>query len=379
MKTASYLYQNGLFTSDLKNSDFDETNAQLVIGFGAKELLKDDIYLKIKNKFPNAEIALCSTAGEIFDKQVYDNSVSISALYLEKATIQTTKVAIDNYQTSFDAGKSLIEKLPQEKLKLLFLLSDGSKVNGSELIKGINEFKNKDILVTGGLAGDGANFKDTVVGLNETPTSGNIVAIGFYGDSLQCTHGSIGGWETFGLERVVTKSDKNILYEIDSKNALDLYKSYLGKYSDELPSSALLFPLAIINPEDDQLIVRTILSINEEDKSMTFAGDIPEGCKVRFMKANFDRLIDAASDAATNCTAIYNNKPQIAFLISCVGRKLILGNRIDEEVEAVAEIFGDNTTITGFYSYGEISPLKPFANCELHNQTMTITGILEII
>ena len=379
MKTASYLYQNGLFTSDLKNSDFDETNAQLVIGFGAKELLKDDIYLKIKNKFPNAEIALCSTAGEIFDKQVYDNSVSISALYLEKATKQTTKVAIDNYQTSFDAGKSLIEKLPQEKLKLLFLLSDGSKVNGSELIKGINEFKNKDILVTGGLAGDGANFKDTVVGLNETPTSGNIVAIGFYGDSLQCTHGSIGGWETFGLERVVTKSDKNILYEIDSKNALDLYKSYLGKYSDELPSSALLFPLAIINPEDDQLIVRTILSINEEDKSMTFAGDIPEGCKVRFMKANFDRLIDAASDAATNCTAIYNNKPQIAFLISCVGRKLILGNRIDEEVEAVAEIFGDNTTITGFYSYGEISPLKPFANCELHNQTMTITGILEII
>jgi hypothetical protein len=379
MKTASYLYQNGLFTSDLKNSDFDDTNAQLVIGFGAKELLKDDIYLKIKNKFPNAEIALCSTAGEIFDKQVYDNSVSISALYLEKATIQTTKVAIDNYQTSFDAGKSLIEKLPQEKLKLLFLLSDGSKVNGSELIKGINEFKNKDILVTGGLAGDGANFKDTVVGLNETPTSGNIVAIGFYGDSLQCTHGSIGGWETFGLERVVTKSDKNILYEIDSKNALDLYKSYLGKYSDELPSSALLFPLAIINPEDDQLIVRTILSINEEDKSMTFAGDIPEGCKVRFMKANFDRLIDAASDAATNCTAIYNNKPQIAFLISCVGRKLILGNRIDEEVEAVAEIFGDNTTITGFYSYGEISPLKPFANCELHNQTMTITGILEII
>jgi hypothetical protein len=379
MKTASYLYQNGAFISNPKNSDFNETNAQLVIGFGDKELLKEDFYNQIKNKFPHAEIALCSTAGEIYDKQVYDNTVSISALYFEKATLQTSKVAIDNFQSSFDAGKSLINKLPQDNLKLLFILSDGGKVNGSELIKGVNEFKDKDILVTGGLAGDGTNFKDTVVGLNETPSSGNIVAIGFYGESLQCTHGSLGGWETFGLERIVTKSTKNVLYEIDSKNALDLYKTYLGKYSDELPSSALLFPLAIIDSEDDQPIVRTILSIDEENKSMTFAGDIPEGSKVRFMKANFDRLIDAASDAASDCIEIYNSKPQFAFLVSCVGRKIILGNRIDEEVEAVADIFGDNTTTTGFYSYGEISPLKPFANCELHNQTMTITGILEMI
>lgn len=379
MKTASYLYQNQEFVSNPANANFNEGLAQLVIGFGDKELLKEDLYHQIKNKFPEAEIALCSTAGEIYDRQVYDNTVSISALYFEKATLKTNKVTIDNFESSFDAGKTLIQKMPQENLKLLFILSDGGKVNGSELIKGINEFKDKNILVTGGLAGDGTNFKDTVVGLNEIPFSGNIVAIGFYGESLQCTHGSIGGWETFGLERIVTKSNKNILYEIDSKNALDLYKSYLGKYSDELPSSALLFPLAIINPEDDQPIVRTILSIDEENKSMTFAGDIPEGSKVRFMKANFDRLIDAASVAANSCIEIYKNKPEFAFLISCVGRKIILGNRIDEEVEAVADIFGHNTTITGFYSYGEISPLKPFANCELHNQTMTITGILETL
>lgn len=379
MKTASYLFQNETLVSNPKNSNFNENSAQLVIGFGDKDLLNEDFYNKIKIKFPLAEIALCSTAGEIYDNQVYDHTVSISAFYFEKATIQTSKVSIENYQSSFDAGKHLIENLSQKELKLLFVLSDGGKVNGSELIKGINEFKNENILVTGGLAGDGTNFKDTVVGLNETPASGNIVAIGFYGESLQCSHGSIGGWETFGLERIVTKSTKNVLYEIDSKSALDLYKSYLGKYSDELPSSALLFPLAIINSDNEQPIVRTILSIDEENKSMTFAGDIPEGSKVRFMKANFDRLIDAASDAANNCIEIYNNNPQFAFLVSCVGRKIILGNRIDEEVEAVTDIFGENTTISGFYSYGEISPLKPFTNCELHNQTMTITGILEMI
>ncbi len=379
MKVASYLYQSETLISNPKNSSFNETEAQLVIGFGDKELLNEDFFSKIKSKFPNAKIILCSTAGEIYNNQVYDHTVSISVFYFERATLQTSKVSIENYQSSFDAGKNLIKNFSQKDLKLLFILSDGSKVNASELVKGINQFKDEDILVTGGLAGDGTNFKDTVVGLNEIPVSGNIVAIGFYGDCLQCTHGSISGWETFGLERIVTKSTKNVLYEIDSKNALDLYKTYLGKYSDELPSSALLFPLAIINSENEQPIVRTILSIDEENKSMTFAGDIPEGCKVRFMKANFDRLIDAASDAANNCIEIYNNKPQFAFLISCVGRKIILGNRIDEEIEAVTDIFGENTTTTGFYSYGEISPLKTLKNCELHNQTMTITGIHEMI
>ena len=111
---------------------------------------------------------------------------------------------------------------------------------------------------------------------------------------------------------------------------------------------------------------------------MTFAGDIPEGSKVRFMKANFDRLIDAASDAANTCLQMNSSEQKLAILISCVGRKIILNNRIEEEVEAVSEVFGNKTMLTGFYSYGEISPLKPMQNCELHNQTMTITCINEL-
>ncbi len=192
------------------------------------------------------------------------------------------------------------------------------------------------------------------------------------------SHGVSGGWETFGLERTVTKAKANVLFEIDHKSALDIYKNYLGKYADELPESALHFPLSIRLEEEQEPIVRAILSIDNENKAMTFAGDIPEGSKVQFMKANFDRLIDASADAATSCLKMSKDMPKLAILISCVGRKTILGNRIDEEVEAVSEIFGNHTTLSGFYAYGEISPLKPFANCELHNQTMTITCINEI-
>jgi hypothetical protein len=189
----------------------------------------------------------------------------------------------------------------------------------------------------------------------------------------------MGGWEMFGPEKTITRSVSNELFEINNVNALDLYKQYLGKYAEELPGSALLFPLSIKLPGVNDPIVRTILSVNNESKSMIFAGDLPEGAKVRFMKANFDKLIDAASDAAQKSLLQFKAEPpKLSILISCVGRKLILGDRVDEEVEAVKNVFGETTVISGFYSYGEISPLNINTKCELHNQTMTITSFDEI-
>lgn len=379
MKVASFLYENENFIKEINEEQLQLQDANLVIGFGAGALVSDtNNYANIREKFPNATIAMASSAGEIFDKEVFDNTISLIAMQFDDTTIATSEVSIDEYDNSFDAGHTLVTQLPKKDLKLIFVLSDGGKVNGSELVKGINEATESKVLVTGGLAGDGTQFEKTFVGLNQVPTSGKVVAIGFYGDALQVSHGSIGGWESFGLERTVTKSDKNVLYEIDDKSALELYKNYLGKYAEELPGSALLFPLSIKLNEKEDVIVRTILSIDEQNQSMTFAGDLPIGSKVRFMKANFDRLIDAASDAANNCLRMNNISPKVALLISCVGRKVILNNRIDEEVEAVSDIFNNTTLLTGFYSYGEISPLRPFAGCELHNQTMTITCLNEL-
>jgi hypothetical protein len=257
------------------------------------------------------------------------------------------------------------------------VLSDGNKVNGSELIKGLNQAVNSSVLVTGGLAGDGVNFQSTLVGINDNPQEGEIVAISFYGDALTISHGSMGGWETFGPERVVTKSKGNVLFEIDGKSALELYKTYLGDEAKNLPSSALLFPLSMINEELSQPVVRTILSISDNEGSMTFAGDIPQSSKVRFMKANFDKLTSAAGDAAQQTMVDSSTKPDLAILISCVGRKLILGPRTEEEVEAVRDLYGKDTLLSGFYSYGEISPLKNELACNFHNQTMTITSFHE--
>jgi hypothetical protein len=378
MKACVYLYENQQFIAAENSDDIPDREVQLVIGFGSKELLAGaETFSAIRAKFAHAQIALCSTAGEIFGEEVKDGCISIVAIRFAHTDIHTRSVSISDFNNSYDAGASLMNSFDKKGLSYVFVLSDGGRVNGSELVRGIESSLPDTIPVTGGLAGDGNRFESTLVGLNEQPVSGRILAIGFYGDAIRVGHGSMGGWEVFGLEKSVTRSTANELFEIDEKNALTMYKQYLGKYADELPGSALLFPLSVQLAGNKDAVVRTILSIDDKKQSMIFAGDVPEGSRIRFMKANFDRLIDAATLAAQQTFAGIPSSPKVALLISCVGRKLILDKRVDEEVEAVAEALGTNTLISGFYSYGEISPLNPRAKCELHNQTMTITTIDE--
>lgn len=362
----------------LHSNNFDPASCNLVLAFGSTEILSDsDIYQSILSSYPEANILLNSTAGEIYDTQVNDDTVSLTAIHFDKTKIKTATAQITDEKNSFEAGRSLALALEPVDLKNVVVISDGQKVNGSELVLGLQEFLPKGTIITGGLAGDGARFKTTLVGLNESPIEGRIAAIGFYGNNLSVTYGSLGGWDSFGPERLITKSEGNVLYELDGKPALDTYKMYLGDYAKDLPGSGLLFPLSVRAEKSEESIVRTILAVDEEKKTLTFAGNMLQGDYARLMKANFDRLIEGASNAAQNSVKSLSTKPDLAILISCVGRKLVLNQRIEEEVEEIRAIYGDKTAITGFYSYGEISPSFNFMKCELHNQTMTITTLTE--
>ncbi len=380
MYISSYRYENGIIIPQYSNQLKSDFVAQLVLVFGQKQLIVDSIFNEqLKAYFPNAIIALTSTSGEIIQETVCDNSIVITALCMERTTLQAYRISIRDYSDSYAAGFSLSKYFATKDLAYIMLLSDGSLVNGSLLIKGFNENIDSRIPITGGLAGDGTNFNDTVVGLNNIPSEGEIIAIGFYGDALRIGHASIGGWEMFGPKKTITKSDGNILYEIDHKNTLEVYKEYLGKYAADLPSAALLFPLSIQNEIKNQELVRTILRIDNEKDSLIFAGDVPMNTSFRFMKANFDKLIDAASNAAILASTFHAPiQPQYVLRISCVGRKIILNNRIDEEVEAVVDSLNKNSIVSGFYSYGELSPFNQSSSCQLHNQTITITTFAEI-
>jgi hypothetical protein len=332
------------------------------------------VYEHIRKTYPNAKVLMNSTSGEIHDVFVRDETITLTAIQFEKTKMQTAVTSISEHANSYDAGNSLSCMIDPVNLKNVLVISDGQMVNGSDLVSGRQAGLPKGTIITGGLAGDGARFQSTLVGLNSMPSEGNIVMIGFYG-ALNVTYGSVGGWDSFGPERKITKAKANILYELDNKPALDVYKTYLGEYAKDLPGSGLLFPLSIRVNETDDSVVRTILNINEADKSLTFAGNMIEGSYARLMKANFDRLIEGSSNAALDSAG--DQKPDLAILISCVGRKLVLNQRIEEEVEVVRAIYGEGTAITGFYSYGEIAPTVNFSKCELHNQTMTITTFSE--
>jgi len=353
----------------------------LVLVFGNRFMLQEkNIFNEVRDIFKDGHIVFGSTSGNITSKSVDDESITITAIEFEKSKflIKTANVLNSNAQIdSFKTGKELILKLPKKDLKYAFVVADGSYTNGSQLTKGMN-FASKDrLFITGALCGDGVRFDTTLSSYNENPKEGKIVAIGFYGETLEVTFASNGGWTPFGPERVVTKSKNNILFELDGKPALNLYKTYLGEKSKELPSAALLYPLKVKSTDEKKSIVRTILNINDENNSMLLAGDILEGSKVQLMMTNVDSIVTAAEVAAVSALELRKNKPELAILVSCFGRKLVLDQRVEEEIEEVEEVLNKETTILGFYSYGEIVPFNGEKNCQLHNQTMAITLISE--
>lgn len=348
---------------------------QMVLVFGHKEALAVPARLaEIRKAYPGAHLVGGSTAGEIAGPHVMDGTIVATAVRFESTQVAQASIDMRDGEDSRSAGKRLAQALPKDGLAHVFVISDGQHVNGSDLVRGMMAQLPAGVAITGGLAGDGAEFRSTLTVADAGASEHRLVALGLYGTALQVGFGSLGGWDAFGPQRRITRSNGNVLYELDGQPALALYKKYLGQHAAGLPATGLLFPLAVQASNGPEL-TRTILAVDEAEQSLTFAGDMPEGAMARLMKANFDRLVDGAHGAAEG--ASLQQPAQLAILISCVGRKLVLKQRVEEELEAVQEVLGARVAMTGFYSYGEICPTAPQASCELHNQTMTITTLNE--
>ncbi|HQI80314.1 MAG TPA: FIST N-terminal domain-containing protein [Deltaproteobacteria bacterium] len=373
MKVEQYLYPEGI------PEHTGRLDAGLVLVFGATARIKEPgLMQRIRSIYPNARILGCSTAGEIMGTRVYDDTLVITAVSFEATTLKGSLVRVSGIDESYDAGRMTALALNGEVLRHVFVLSEGLNINGTELVAGIKDHLTPGATITGGLSGDGDRFGETYAFLDDEPATNTVAAIGLFGALLKVGYGSFGGWDPFGPERLITRSKGNMLFELDGKSALALYKQYLGEHAAGLPATGLLFPLSLRVRDGSIPVVRTLLAVNEADQSMTFAGNMPEGAYARLMKANFERLIDGAVDAArTSSETLGTFNPELAILISCVGRKLILKQRVEEEVEGVSGILGAQAVYTGFYSYGEISPFSKGGKCELHNQTMTITALHE--
>ena len=360
-------------------ADPQAADAQLVLFFGSREAIAEGAPQRaLREAYPKASLVGCSTAGEICGTEVADDTVVATAMRLERSSVRSVCRSLTDATESRRVGEALAKDLVHAGLAHVFVIAEGLRVNGSELVEGLRLGLPAHVAITGGLAGDGARFERTTVVHQTEQVEGAVVAIGFYGEHFRVGYGSMGGWDPFGPDRLITRSAGNILYEFDGRPALELYKSYLGPHAHELPSSGLLFPLSLRRADGGPRVVRTILGVDEEAGSLIFAGGVPEGDYAQLMKANVDRLIDGAHGAASACVApMSEGTADLAVLISCVGRKLVLKQRVEEEVESVRDVLGPGTVLSGFYSYGEIAPFSTSAKCELHNQTMTITTFSE--
>lgn len=356
-----------------RTGSLDGLAPQVILVFGERTLLQSATLAPLHERHPTARLVCCSTAGEISGTDVFEGTVAATAVALERSEARCASVAIDDPAQSRACGSWLGLQLARPDLVHVFALADGALTNGTEFVAGLSATVPPGVKVTGGLAGDGDRFQKTLVGLDELPDTGRAVAIGFYGPHLRAHFGCEGGWAPFGPERAVTRSVGNQLFELDGHSALALYKSYLGEQARDLPRSALRFPLQIVPPDGSAPVVRTILSIDDTGESMTFAGDIPAGARVRFMRASHEDLIDGAARAAA---ALPAQGAELVLCVSCIGRRIVLGQRTEEETEIVRDAVGPRSVIAGFYSYGELAP-QGAGTCQLHNQTMTITTLSE--
>lgn len=362
-------------------NDFSVLSAlepQLVLAFGSVAALQAGAPA-LSQAFKGAQIAGCSTAGEISRNGVTDGSLVVTAIHFQSCEVVQISTELRGMDDSAAAGRRLAQGFKPEGLRALMIFGQGVQINGSAVVVGMAEVVGSEIPIAGGLAGDGGAFSQTWVLDNQGLSSNRLVCIGLYGSALRFSHGSFGGWSPFGPARKVTRCDSNVLYELDGESALAVYKRYLGEHAKSLPASGLLFPFSMLGQDQNELgLIRTILGVNEVDGSLTLAGNIDQEGYLRLMHASTDALVDGAATAAQSAWSQQTQTDEVfALLVSCVGRKLVMGGRVEEEVEAVAEVFGQRTMLTGFYSYGEIGPFGSRPECKLHNQTMTITCLSE--
>ena len=376
MKIENFVYRLGMWNKENNNQDALQ-NANLVSIFGdTDEFILESHYEYFKTKYPHANIIGCSSSGNILGSEISKNAIVATAVRFENATTLLKSIEVKEGEDVESLSKELASQFEKKGLKHIFILADGLKINGSDIISGFDTIIDNTVK-TGGMAGDGERVEKTYVMANSTPKQNLIAALAFYGDSLIIKTGTQGGWSEFGTKRIITKSSHNIIYELDQEPMLDYYKRYIGGYEESIQRAGFKYPICIKKDDEDIGVIRTLLYVNEEDKSVMFGGDVPQGYSAQLMKPNIDRLILGAADAAKE-SKLDSHKQALGLVVSCAGRRAVMGDFVDEELEALSDELGSNVQLVGFYSYGELAPLKSDLNkCILHNETMTLTVVYE--
>ncbi len=372
LRINQYTLNNGEWKSPLSH----ENHPQLALLFGSRKTLETNVgaLTAFQATYPKAAVISISGAGNILSDSILDDNIVANSLAFEHTKIELSHTQFAG-KTEEEVADYLIQSIPNEGLKNLLLFSC-SGINLERVIQRLNQTLKNSIPISGGAAGDDLQFQKTIIGIGDNLAYDRIVLIGLYGDKIQAKYGLHSGMDTFGPRRKITKCLGNIIFEIDHRPALDLYKDYLGDKASQLPASALHFPLNISSKSLDKPIVRSVQTVDEKAGSLVLFGQVEEGMTVQLMKTYQDNVISGGAESAKLAANAIDNQ-SFAIVVSCVGRRIILGPLTEEELTEAHEVLGPNTKMSGFYSYSELSPCNESGQCLLHNQTITITTLFE--
>ncbi|HRJ53015.1 MAG TPA: FIST N-terminal domain-containing protein [Candidatus Thiothrix moscowensis] len=335
---------------------------------------------ELQAKYPRSVIAGCSTLSSIYNDTIMENALVVGIIRFHKTRLAIAFAELNSPQESKQAGISIASSLNNDDLKGILVLTDGLNTQGCDLISGMASLINQQqVTVVGGLSSDHLQFRTTWVLCDGLPASHMVCGIGFYGEHFVIASQAKDGFKPFGPERMITRATGRILHEIDGRPALQLYKEYLGEHANDLPAACLRFPLAVWQHDRRHYVVRTPVAVDEENNSLTFVADVPDGYQIQLMYGSFDNLVEGAENAARSLIhRLPPSTPALALTISCSGRKMVMQEDTYQELEATLENLPQGSQQFGFYSYGEIAPTAQGTGwCSLHNETMTLTVLYE--
>jgi len=365
MKTFNYTYNNNALDTLIDfNSLKKEENILIQIFCGDKKSVLKEIVSTLLDELPQAICIGSSTDGEINNSQITTCKTIISISVFENTKLKTTFV---RRKDSFSNGVDLANELCTKDTKLLITFSDGDKTNGESFLKGIQSVNNK-VIVTGGMAGDNANFTQTFVSSQNQILVKGAVGVALDSKILKVNNAYNFNWSPIGIEHTIEKVVDNRVYQISGMKPLDFYEKYLGEYvAKALPATGIEFPL--IAQRNNLPVARAVIQ-KHKDGSLSFAGNLYKGDKVKLGFGNVELIMNNPLESLFDTSNIKDT--QSFFIYSCMARRRYMPSMVDIEIKPFSLI----APTSGFFTYGEF--YHDNGNNELLNQTFTIVALSEL-
>jgi hypothetical protein len=308
------------------------------------------------------EVFGASSSGEITNDGIHEESIVVMLLDINRDAYRLNTFDGEG-KTSYQLGQGVAEWAKTIYDNPAFMvMSAGVRADGEQIVNGVIYTMERQVSLFGGLAGDDLRMQETSVFSASQVITNGVVALIVDQNAIDLQGIAASGWKGIGTPKTITRAEGNIVYRIDDEPALDMYNKYLNIGNDTM--LAIEYPLLLIR-DDGSFVLRAAFLVNE-DKSIVYAGTVPEGAKVRFSMPPGSEIIDHAIEQMSEFNQQIS-RPDAIVLFSCKGRHVALGPMVEDEISAVHKLW--NVPLVGFFSYGEIGPV-PQGRCDFHNYTL---------